>query len=123
MSAHKAAVIQKQSGRMMTGAEIFVCSLVAEGVEVVFGYPGGATIGIYDALVDLSDIKHVLVRHEQGATHAAEGYAKATGKPGVVLVTSGPGATNTVTGIADALHGLHSDRRVHRPGCSEAHRK
>jgi acetolactate synthase-1/2/3 large subunit len=89
-------------GRMMTGAEIFVRSLVEEGVKVVFGYPGGATIGIYDALVDLSDIRHVLVRHEQGATHAAEGYAKATGKPGVVLVTSGPGGTNTVTGIADA---------------------
>ncbi len=86
----------------MTGAEIFVRSLIAEGVEVIFGYPGGAIIGVYDALVDLSDIKHVLVRHEQGATHAAEGYAKATGKPGVVLVTSGPGATNTVTGIADA---------------------
>jgi acetolactate synthase-1/2/3 large subunit len=86
----------------MTGSEIFVRSLIAEGVEVVFGYPGGAIIGVYDALVDLSDIKHVLVRHEQGATHAAEGYAKATGKPGVVLVTSGPGATNTVTGIADA---------------------
>ncbi len=86
----------------MTGAEIFVRSLIAEKVEVIFGYPGGAIIGVYDALVDLSDIKHVLVRHEQGATHAAEGYAKATGKPGVVLVTSGPGATNTVTGIADA---------------------
>ena len=89
-------------GKLMTGSEIFVRSLVEEGVEVVFGYPGGATIGIYDALVDLTDIKHVLVRHEQGATHAAEGYAKATGRPGVVLVTSGPGATNTVTGIADA---------------------
>jgi acetolactate synthase-1/2/3 large subunit len=87
----------------MTGSEIFVRSLIEEGVEIVFGYPGGATIGIYDALIDLSDIKHVLVRHEQGATHAAEGYSKATGKPGVVLVTSGPGATNTVTGIADAL--------------------
>jgi len=87
---------------MMTGSEIFVRSLIAEDVKVVFGYPGGAVIGVYDALVDLSDIKHVLVRHEQGATHAAEGYAKATGKPGVVLVTSGPGATNTVTGIADA---------------------
>lgn len=87
----------------MTGAEIFVRSLIEEGVEIVFGYPGGAIIGVYDALVDLSDIKHVLVRHEQGATHAAEGYAKATGKPGVVIVTSGPGATNTVTGIADAL--------------------
>jgi acetolactate synthase-1/2/3 large subunit len=102
MSTQKATAAQKQA-RLMTGAEIFVRSLVAEGVEVVFGYPGGATIGIYDALVDLSDIKHVLVRHEQGATHAAEGYAKATGKPGVVLVTSGPGATNTVTGIADAF--------------------
>lgn len=90
------------TGRLMTGAEIFVRSLVAENVEVVFGYPGGATIGVYDALHDISDIKHVLTRHEQGATHAAEGYSKATGKPGVVLVTSGPGATNTVTGIADA---------------------
>ena len=87
----------------MTGAEIFVRSLIAENVEVLFGYPGGATIGVYDALHDISDIKHVLTRHEQGATHAAEGYAKATGKPGVVLVTSGPGATNTVTGIADAM--------------------
>ncbi|MEW6510125.1 MAG: biosynthetic-type acetolactate synthase large subunit [Bacteroidota bacterium] len=90
------------AGKLMTGAEIFVRSLVAENVEVVFGYPGGATIGVYDALHDISDIRHVLTRHEQGATHAAEGYAKATGKPGVVLVTSGPGATNTVTGIADA---------------------
>jgi acetolactate synthase-1/2/3 large subunit len=89
-------------GKLMSGAEIFVRSLIAEKVEVVFGYPGGATIGVYDALHDISDIKHVLTRHEQGATHAAEGYAKATGKPGVVLVTSGPGATNTVTGIADA---------------------
>ena len=86
----------------MSGSEIFVRSLIAEGVKVVFGYPGGAIIGVYDALVDLSDIRHILVRHEQGATHAAEGYAKATGKAGVVLVTSGPGATNTVTGIADA---------------------
>jgi acetolactate synthase I/II/III large subunit len=91
------------TSRMMTGAEIFVRSLIAENVEVVFGYPGGATIGVYDALHDISDIKHVLTRHEQGATHAAEGYAKATGKPGVALVTSGPGATNTVTGIADAF--------------------
>jgi acetolactate synthase-1/2/3 large subunit len=86
----------------MTGAEIFVRSLAEEGVEVVFGYPGGAVIGIYDALHDITDIKHILTRHEQGATHAAEGYAKASGKAGVVLVTSGPGATNTVTGIADA---------------------
>jgi acetolactate synthase-1/2/3 large subunit len=86
----------------MLGSEIFVRSLIEEKVEVLFGYPGGATIGVYDALHDISDIRHVLTRHEQGATHAAEGYAKATGKPGVVLVTSGPGATNAVTGIADA---------------------
>ncbi|HEY4612990.1 MAG TPA: biosynthetic-type acetolactate synthase large subunit, partial [Bacteroidota bacterium] len=101
MSPHKGQQSQHY-GKLMTGSEIFVRSLIEEGVEVVFGYPGGAIIGVYDALVDLSDIQHVLVRHEQGATHAAEGYAKATGKTGVVLVTSGPGATNTVTGIADA---------------------
>jgi acetolactate synthase I/II/III large subunit len=88
--------------RTMTGFEIFVRCLIEEGVNVVFGYPGGAVIGIYDALHDISDIKHVLTRHEQGAVHAAEGYAKASGKTGVALVTSGPGATNTVTGIADA---------------------
>jgi acetolactate synthase-1/2/3 large subunit len=86
----------------MTGAEIFVRSLIEEKVDVVFGYPGGAVIGIYDALHDISDIKHILTRHEQGAVHAAEGYAKASGRTGVALVTSGPGATNTVTGIADA---------------------
>jgi acetolactate synthase I/II/III large subunit len=93
---------QSTHNRLMTGAEIFVRSLIEEGVEVVFGYPGGAVIGIYDALHDISDIKHILTRHEQGAVHAAEGYSKASGKPGVALVTSGPGATNTVTGIADA---------------------
>jgi acetolactate synthase I/II/III large subunit len=88
--------------KQITGAEIFVRSLIEEGVEVLFGYPGGVVIGIYDVLRDVSDIKHILTRHEQGAVHAAEGYSKATGKPGVALVTSGPGATNTVTGIADA---------------------
>ena len=86
----------------MTGSEIFVKSLIEENVEYMFGYPGGAVIGVYDAMHDMSHIKHILTRHEQGAVHAAEGYAKATGKVGVVLVTSGPGATNTVTGIADA---------------------
>ena len=91
------------SSRLISGSEILVRSLVEEGVEVVFGYPGGAVIGIYDALHDITDIQHVLCRHEQGATHAAEGFAKATGKVGVALVTSGPGATNTVTGIADAM--------------------
>lgn len=84
------------------GAEIFVRALADEGVEHVFGYPGGAVLHIYDELFKQDRVKHILVRHEQGATHAADGYARATGKPGVVLVTSGPGATNTVTGIATA---------------------
>jgi len=84
------------------GAEIFVRALRDEGVEYLFGYPGGAVLHIYDALFKQEAIKHILVRHEQGATHAADGYARATGKPGVVLVTSGPGATNCVTGIATA---------------------
>ena len=86
-----------------SGAEILVESLVAKGVEFVFGYPGGAVLPIYDALFGEDRIRHILVRHEAGAAHAAEGYARATGKPGVVLVTSGPGATNAVTGIADAF--------------------
>ncbi|HEX8415143.1 MAG TPA: biosynthetic-type acetolactate synthase large subunit, partial [Sphingomicrobium sp.] len=86
-----------------SGADILVQALVELGVEFVFGYPGGAVLPIYDALFQHSRIKHILVRHEQAATHAAEGYARSTGKPGVVLVTSGPGATNAVTGITDAL--------------------
>jgi len=86
----------------LTGAEIFVRCLKDEGVEYVFGYPGGAALHIYDALYKQEEVKHILVRHEQGATHAADGYARSTGKPGVVLVTSGPGVTNTVTGIATA---------------------
>ena len=87
----------------MTGAEIVVRALVDQGVEALFGYPGGAVLPIYDALFHEPRLRHVLVRHEQGATHAAEGYARSTGKPGVVLVTSGPGATNAITGIVDAL--------------------
>lgn len=86
-----------------SGADILVEALCDLGVEVVFGYPGGAVLPIYDALFRSKRIKHILVRHEQAATHAAEGYARSTGKPGVVLVTSGPGATNAVTGITDAL--------------------
>ena len=86
----------------LTGAEIFVRCLKDEGVEYVFGYPGGAALHIYDALYQQEHVKHILVRHEQGATHAADGYARATGRVGVVLVTSGPGVTNTVTGIATA---------------------
>ncbi|WP_018879884.1 biosynthetic-type acetolactate synthase large subunit [Thioalkalivibrio sp. ALE9] len=90
------------SSTAITGAEIFCRSLQAEGVEVVFGYPGGAVLHIYDALYRQDKVSHVLVRHEQGAVHAAEGYAKSSDKPGVALVTSGPGATNAITGIADA---------------------
>ncbi|QXP85983.1 acetolactate synthase 3 large subunit [Methylococcus sp. Mc7] len=86
----------------LSGAEIVVQCLKDEGVEFIFGYPGGAVLHIYDALFKQDDVKHILVRHEQGATHAADGYARSTGKPGVVLVTSGPGATNAVTGIATA---------------------
>ena len=89
--------------REMTGAQIVVQALKDQGVDTVFGYPGGAVLPIYDEIFKQNDIRHILVRHEQGATHAAEGYARSTGKPGVVLVTSGPGATNAVTGMADAL--------------------
>jgi len=91
------------SEMMMPGAEILLKALEDEGVEVVFGYPGGAVLPIYDALFKNNKIKHILVRHEQAAVHAAEGYARSTGKTGVVLVTSGPGATNAVTGLTDAL--------------------
>ena len=87
----------------MTGAEIVIKALLSQGVDVIFGYPGGAVLPLYDALFEHNAIRHVLVRHEQGAVHAAEGYARSTGKPGVVLVTSGPGATNTITGLTDAM--------------------
>ncbi|MEO1154800.1 MAG: thiamine pyrophosphate-binding protein, partial [Pseudomonadota bacterium] len=87
----------------MTGAQMVVKALKDQGVEVVFGYPGGAVLPIYDEIFQQNEIRHVLVRHEQGAVHAAEGYARSTGKPGVCLVTSGPGATNAVTGLTDAL--------------------
>ncbi len=86
----------------LTGAEIFVRCLAEQGVDYLFGYPGGAVLPIYDALYQQDKVKHILVRHEQAATHAADGYARATGRPGVVLVTSGPGATNAITGIATA---------------------
>jgi acetolactate synthase-1/2/3 large subunit len=88
---------------MMTGAEIVLKALADQGVQHVFGYPGGAVLPIYDEIFQQDKVKHILVRHEQGATHAAEGYARSTGKCGVVLVTSGPGATNAVTGLTDAL--------------------
>src|SRR5580700_4596835 len=87
----------------MTGAEMVMAALADQGVEHIFGYPGGAVLFIYDALFRQKKVKHILVRHEQGALHAADGYARATGKPGVALVTSGPGVTNAVTGIATAF--------------------
>ena len=93
----------KTDTRQMTGAEIVITALKEQGVDVMFGYPGGAVLPIYDALFSEPSIRHVLVRHEQGAGHAAEGYARSTGKAGVALVTSGPGATNMVTPITDAM--------------------
>ena len=89
--------------RTMTGAQIVLKALADQGIEHMFGYPGGAVLPIYDEIFQQDKVQHILVRHEQGAVHAAEGYARSTGKPGVVLVTSGPGATNAVTGLTDAL--------------------
>ncbi|MCK5148662.1 biosynthetic-type acetolactate synthase large subunit [bacterium] len=96
----KAAAVSAAAAK--SGAEILIQSLIDEGTDTIFGYPGGVLLGIYDVLYRTPELKHILVRHEQGAAHAADGYARVTGKPGVVLVTSGPGATNTVTGIATA---------------------
>ena len=93
----------KTKTRRMTGAEIVIAALQEQGVDVLFGYPGGAVLPIYDELYSAQNMRHILVRHEQGAGHAAEGYARSTGRPGVALVTSGPGATNMVTPIADAM--------------------
>ena len=114
----------------LSGADMLIRALQDEGVEYVFGYPGGAVLHIYDALFNQEKIKHILVRHEQGATHMADGYARATGRTGVVLVTSGPGATNAITGIATAymdsipmvvVSGLHAAFILMfiRPACSE----
>lgn len=86
------------------GSEILMRSLIAEGVDTIFGYPGGAIMPVFDRLFDYKDtLRHILVRHEQGATHAAQGYARVSGKTGVVLVTSGPAATNIITGVSDAM--------------------
>ena len=94
---------EKAGAEQMTGAEMVIKALIDQGVEHLFGYPGGAVLPIYDELFQQDKVKHILVRHEQGAGHAAEGYARSTGKPGVVLVTSGPGATNMVTPLTDAM--------------------
>src|SRR6266852_3407233 len=91
------------SSQEMNGAAMVIRALVDQGVDVVFGYPGGAVLPLYDELFKQNALRHILVRHEQAAVHAAEGYARSTGKVGVVLVTSGPGATNAVTGLTDAL--------------------
>ena len=99
----------------LTGAQALIKSLEMEGVEVMFGLPGGAILPVYDPLID-SSIRHILVRHEQGAGHMATGYAHATGRPGVAMVTSGPAATNIVTPLVRRVHGLDPDRRDHRPG-------
>ena len=96
--------------RQMTGAKMVVQALRDQGVDTVFGYPGGAVLPIYDEIFQQNEIRHILVRHEQGAVHAAEGYARSTGKPGVVLVTSGPGATNAGT------DGFDPAGRPDRPG-------
>src|SRR3569832_466944 len=99
----KQELIEKMSKpEVISGSEILLRSLVLEGVECVFGYPGGAVLYIYDAMHGFNDFDHILTRHEQGAIHAADGYARSTGKVGVCLATSGPGATNLVTGIATA---------------------
>ncbi|MCK4855303.1 MAG: acetolactate synthase large subunit, partial [Bacteroidales bacterium] len=90
--------------KKVSGSEAVILSLLEEGIETIFGYPGGAIMPIYDLLYDYQDkIKHILTRHEQGAAHAAQGYARVTGKVGVCMVTSGPGATNLTTGLADAM--------------------
>src|SRR5512140_3470571 len=100
MTAHQTIEADQTT---LSGAEIVVRALLDQGVDVLFGYPGGAVLPIYDALFAEPKLRHILVRQEAGAAHAAEGYARSTGKPGVVLVTSGPGATNAITGIADAF--------------------
>src|SRR5579885_3290807 len=102
-SQHDDEVPDPRLDEPMLGAQIVLRALEEQGVEVVFGYPGGAVLPIYDELFKQNSIRHILVRHEQGAVHAAEGYARSTGKVGCVLVTSGPGATNAVTGLTDAL--------------------
>ena len=102
-AATMSAAAQPAGTRSLSGAEIVLRALKDQGVEVIFGYPGGAVLPLYDALFQQNAIRHILVRHEQAAVHAAEGYARSTGKVGVVLVTSGPGATNAVTGLVDAL--------------------
>ena len=102
MAQETAMPVEKKAATKKTGAEYLLNALKKQQVELIFGYPGGAVLPIYDELYD-AGVTHILTRHEQGAIHAAEGYARITGKPGVVIATSGPGATNIVTGLADAM--------------------
>ena len=113
----------RQMSREMSGAEMVIEALADQGVEHLFGYPGGAVLPIYDALFQQDKVRHILVRHEQGAVHAAEGYARSTGKVGCVLVTSGPGATNAVTGLTDALMDSIPLVVHHRAGADPSHRQ
>ena len=106
-----------------SGAEVLLRALKDQGVEVIFGYPGGAVLPIYDALFKQNAIRHILVRQEGGAVHAAEGYARSTGKVGVVLVTSGPGATNAVTGLVRRADGQHPGGLPDRPGADPPDRQ
>src|ERR1700734_2960071 len=103
MEGQERAMSSETTEPPLNGAEIVLKVLVHMGIEVIFGYPGGAVLPLYDALFQQNRLRHILVRHEQAAVHAAEGYARSTGRGGVVLVTSGPGATNAVTGLTDAL--------------------
>ena len=112
-----------QADRRRIGADVLCEALIRQGVDVVFGYPGGVILPLYDVWDDHPEIRHVLVRHEQGASHAADGYARASGKVGVCLGTSGPGATNLVTGIATAQLDSHPHGRHHRQRARRAHRQ
>ena len=118
-----AASLELAMARTMTGAEMVIAALADQGVEHIFGYPGGAVLPIYDELFQQDKVRHILVRQEGGALHAAEGYARSTGKVGVALVTSGPGATNAVTGLTDALMDSHPARLHHRAGADASDRQ
>ena len=109
--------------REMTGAEMVIQALKDQGVDTIFGYPGGAVLPIYDEIIQQEGLEHILVRHEQGAGHAAEGYARSTGKPGVALVTSGPGATNMVTALTDAMLDFHPAGLHFRSGSNSPDRQ
>ncbi len=119
----EAKTANTEAGAEMTGAEMVIKALADQGVEHIFGYPGGAVLPIYDALFQQNKVQHILVRHEQGAVHAAEGYARSTGKVGTVLVTSGPGRDQCGHRFDRCALQLHPARRHHRPGADASHRQ